>query len=88
MSDYKLVVNPSIVLREESDEWALLFEPDSGKTFVLNPVSVFIWKCLDGKHTIDDITEKLRAECKEVPDNADEAVKLFIEELMENELIF
>ena len=45
------IANPLSVLREEFDDWALLFDPDSGKVVGLNPVSVFIWKRLDGNHT-------------------------------------
>jgi hypothetical protein len=43
------VANPLIVLREEFDDWAILFDPDTGNAFGLNPTGVFIWKLLDGK---------------------------------------
>ncbi len=53
------IANPSVVVREESDEWAILFDPDTGKSFGLNPISVFVWKRLDGRHTIRDIVVDL-----------------------------
>ncbi len=79
----KLLANPMIVLREEFDDWAVLFDPDTGDSFGLNPVSVFIYKLLDGKHTIKDIMTKLRAECKNAPDDAEKYVTEFVEGLVD-----
>lgn len=78
----KPVANPSIVFREEFDDWALLFDPDSGEAYGLNPVSVFIWKRLDGKHTVDDILTELRENCEEVPDTAGSDIGQFVDELV------
>ncbi len=77
------VANPQIVLREEFDDWAVLFDPDSGDTFGLNPVSVFIWKLLDGAHNDSDILKKLRENCKNVPEEAESDIKKFVNELVE-----
>ena len=55
----KPIANPIIVLREEFDDWAILFNPDSGDAHGLNPIGVFVWKRLDGKHTINDIIEEI-----------------------------
>ncbi len=82
----KPVGNPIIVLREEFDDWAILFDPDTGNAYGLNPVSVLIWKCLDGKNTIDDIVEKIKTDCTDVPDDAADFVNKFIEDLIENGL--
>ena len=79
----KPIANPLIVLREEFDDWAILFDPDTGNAFGLNPLSVFIWKRLDGKHTINDILEELREACDDTPENAEQEIKDFIEELVE-----
>jgi len=77
------LANSTIVLREEFDDWAILFDPDSGEGFGLNPVGVFIWKLLDGKHSLDDILKDLRENCEEVPDEAKEHLKNFIHDLKE-----
>jgi len=82
----KPIANPLIVLREEFDDWAILFDPDTGNGFGLNPVSVFIWKRLDGEHSVEEILKELRIECKDAPDNADEHTKEFLEELLKNGL--
>jgi SynChlorMet cassette protein ScmD len=56
--DEKPVANQLIVLRE--DDWAVLFDPETGNAFGLNPVAVFIWKLLDGKHTMLGVVESIR----------------------------
>ena len=78
----KPIANPLIVLREEFDDWAILFDPDTGDGFGLNPVSVFIWKHLDGNHTTQDILSELLDTCEDVPENAEQEIKDFIEELL------
>ena len=80
------VANPEVILREEFDDWAILFDPDSGEGFGLNPVSVFIFKRLDGKHSISNITSELRTECKDAPEDAEEHIKEFVQELIDNGL--
>jgi len=75
--------NQTIVLREEFDDWAVLFDPDTSDAYGLNPVSVFIWKHLDGKNTIADIVRKLGKECEDMPDDAMDYVKKFVDELVE-----
>ena len=55
MQTEKPIANPLIVLREEFDDWAILFDPDSGDAFGLNPIGVHIWKRLDGNHAVKDI---------------------------------
>ncbi len=82
----KLFANPLIVLREEFDDWAILFDPDSGDGYGLNPTSVFIYKLLDGDHTVLDIVSKLRLNCDDAPDDAEEYIRKFIHELMEKGL--
>ena len=82
----KPIANPTVVLREEFDDWAILFDPDTGKGFGLNPVSVFIWKRLDGEHTVAELIDALRAECDEVPAEVEDDVKKFIQELLDKGL--
>lgn len=84
----KPVVNPSIVLREEFDDWAILFDPDSGEAFGLDPVGVFIWKKFDGKHTLEKIQSELKKNCEgEVPTEASEHIKTFAEDLLKRGFI-
>lgn len=82
----KPIANPMIVLREEFDDWAILFDPDSGRALGINPVGVFVWKRLDGKHDINDILKELNENCEDVPPEAEEDIRSFIQSLVENGL--
>ena len=82
----KPMANPLVVLREEFDDWAVLFDPDTGNAFGLNPVGVFIWKLLDGRHTADDIVLVLASEWSDAPENAREHVAELVESLVTNGL--
>ena len=84
--DDKPIVNPSIVLREEFDDWALLFDPDTGKSFGVNPMSVFIWKRLDGQRSISDILADVKSNCEDVSENAESHLLDFVNGLLENGL--
>ena len=81
------IANPLLVLREEFDDWAVLFDPDTGDAFGFNPVSVFIFKRLDGKHTLDDIMKELRVDCKNAPEDAEKYVRDFIEDLINRGMV-
>ena len=83
IQERKPLASPLLVLREEFDDWAILFNPDTGDSFGLNPVSVFIFKHLDGANTLHDITQKLRLECQGTPDDAEQYVQVFIDDLVE-----
>ncbi len=73
-----LVANPSIVLREEFDDWAILFDPDTGNAFGLNPIGVLIWKCLDGHHSTESIISTIREMAEGIPDDMQDHVIGFI----------
>ena len=84
--DDRVKANPSVVLREEFDDWAILFNPDSGVIFSLNPMGVYIWKCFDGNHTIRDILVNLRNNYEDVPNETETHLKDFISDLIEKGL--
>jgi SynChlorMet cassette protein ScmD len=77
------VANPSVVLREEFDNWAILFDPDTGDAFGINPVGVFIWKRLDGLRSVRDILEELRKNYENIAEEAEEQLKELIQEIVE-----
>lgn len=82
----KPIANPLIVFREDFDDWAILFDPDSGDALGLNPVGVFVWKRLDGKHTVKDILLELRDNCEDAPAEAENDVTDFINDLVKHGL--
>jgi len=78
--------NPHVVIREEFDDWAVLFDPDTGHGFGLNPVGVYVWKLLDGEHSINDLLAALRRGVPTLQQNAREHIASFVEDLVENGL--
>ena len=75
--------NPNIVIREEFDDWALLFNPESGKVHGINPTTVLIWQQIDGTSSIKEISERLKEVFDKTPDTIDEDVRSIIEHLAE-----
>lgn len=78
----KPIANPLLVLRQESDDWAILFHPDTGDTYALDPVGVFIFQHLDGKTTLTDLMQALKTLCPDLPASAEQEVQDFIENLV------
>ena len=81
MKTKNALANPLIVLREEFDDWAILFDPDTGNAFGLNPTGVFVWKLLDGRHSMDDIARQLRDEAEGVPEDVPQHIADFVRSL-------
>src|ERR1019366_63847 len=78
----KPVANPFVMLREEFDDWAILFNPDTCRGFGLNPIGVYLWKLFDGKHSVDDLLMALRRDAENVPENVHDSVGAFLEALV------
>jgi SynChlorMet cassette protein ScmD len=83
----KPIANPFVVLREEFDDWAVLFNPDSGHGFGLNPTGVYLWKMFDGKHTTEEMLTVLRQDALKVPADAGTHIDAFIEELTHHDMV-
>jgi SynChlorMet cassette protein ScmD len=80
MQDRKnLAANPLIVLREEFEDSAFLYNPVSGRTFGLNSLGVFIWKRLDGIHSEADILKELQQHFENIPEDVGAHLKGFIQ---------
>lgn len=74
------IANPDVVLREEFDNWGILFNPDTGNAVGVNCLGAYIWKKLDGRK-IDDVIKSISDDFSEVPENANREVATFINEL-------
>jgi SynChlorMet cassette protein ScmD len=79
----KLIANPSVVLREEFDDWAVLFNPDTADAVGINPVGVAVWKRLDGKRSLEDIVAEIKNSFEETPDAACKEIATFVNTLAE-----
>jgi SynChlorMet cassette protein ScmD len=86
MKEYKPLANPEIVFREESDKWAILFNPDTGEAFALDQVSVFIWKRLSGQIYVKDIIKEMYDIFDDIPDDVEQHCEEFISHLIKNNL--
>ena len=64
----KLNASPDVVLREEFDDWAVLFHPLTGEAIGTGPVGVAIWKLLDGTRTLEEVARAVKAQCEDAPD--------------------
>jgi hypothetical protein len=58
--DTRLVPKPSVVLREEDDNYALLYDPESGSVRILNSTAAAIWNLIDGRRTVGEVMALLR----------------------------
>lgn len=73
--------NPSVVLREEDEEGALLFDPDTGDVRVLNATALCIWRNCSGS-TREQIERALAGEFGPVdPVRLAQDVARFLEEM-------
>ena len=86
-NDDKPIANPFVILREEFDDWAVLFNPDTGHGFGLSPTGVYLWKLLDGKHPIHEMLKVLRRDFEEVPRDAGAQIVAFVEELAQHGMV-
>lgn len=80
----KPIANPLVVLREEFDDWAVLYNPDTAEAIGTNPVGVAVWKRMDGSRTLEEIVDDIKNICSDVPDNVYDDLKKFVDELAEN----
>ena len=77
------IANPIVVLREEFDDWAILFNPDTAAALGTNPVGVAVWKRMDGKRSLKDIVSEIRNSFEDTPDAAFKEIAAFVDTLAE-----
>lgn len=77
----KPIANPVVVLREEFDDWAVLFNPDTAFAVGINPVGVAVWKKLDGTKSVEEIASEVREAFDGVPAAVGEEIAAFIDNL-------
>ncbi len=77
-----LKVNPLIIFRAEFDDNAILFNPDNGDVFSLNPTGRIIWQALEQGDDEPAIMKKLAAACRDpLPPEAENDLREFIDSL-------
>ncbi len=78
------IANPIVVLREEFDDWAVLFNPDTAYAAGTNPVGVAVWKLLDGRRSIEDIVARIKSSFEDTPEAAGKEIAAFVDNLAAN----
>lgn len=76
------ILKPHVVLRVEDDDFALLYDPDTGESFVLDPVSVFVCRRLDGARSMEQIVAESGAVFAGIPEDAPAQIRAFVERLV------
>ncbi len=82
-NDFIALPNSDIVLREEFNDWAILFNPETGNAVGINPVGVATWKLLDGRRSVKQVVEVLRNEFDETSESIDQDILGLIAQLTE-----
>ena len=78
------IANPIVVLREEFDDWAVLFNSDTADAVGTNPVGVAVWKLMDGRNSIEEIVAKITSTFEDTPEAATTEITAFIAVLAQN----
>ncbi len=69
------------------DHEAVIVTPQEGLVRMLNDVGSCVWPLIDGKHTINDISEIITQEFDVSLDQAQRDVVIFFEELQEKGMV-
>jgi len=82
-----ILKNPSIVLRVEYEDQAVLFDPDTGAAYGINRTGMHIWSGLDAYHSLEDIRHHLDSVFDRLPEHLDRHIEDFIQELAARSLV-
>ena len=76
------LANPDVVYRREDDE-AIVYHPESGDVKLLNRTSAFVFRLLDGRRRLSEITAMVAreydgADPQEVRADIDDFIKIMV----------
>ncbi len=83
----KPTADPVVVLREEFDDWAVLFHPLTGEAVGTNPVGVAIWKALNGRRSLKEIAASIATQFDGTGDTVLEDTLDFVKNLSQKMLV-
>lgn len=78
-----LAPDPRAVLADEFPDFAVLFHCLTGEAVPLSPVATAIWRAVDGRCTVADLTAAVTAEFGEAPGTVLDDTVRFLEALHE-----
>ena len=83
MDNTRYVQNPDVNLREEDEDGALLFNPDTDRVQLLSRTGLYIWKLCVEARTVNEIINAFKADFDEVPeDDVTADVEEFLEQMV------
>ena len=88
MSQPVIQTNPSVVCTQLQNGDSVLLHLETQMYYSLNPTGVFIWDHLNGKRTVEDISEALEQKYDISIQDANNSVSTLINELAEEKLVF
>ena len=83
----KWYIHPNVVLREETDDWGILFDPDTGNSVVLNPVAISMFKAMKKTQDPKKVAKAIREEYDNVPETLDSDIRDLVESLAQSGFI-
>ncbi len=79
MSQTKHIQNPDVNLREEDEDGALLFNPDTDQVKLLSQTGHYIWKLCERERSVEEIINAFNKDFDDVPEAQ---VKTDVEEFL------
>jgi hypothetical protein len=84
----RYIQNPDVNLREEDEDGALLFNPDTDRVQLLSRTALYIWKLCVKAPTVYEIINAFKADFDEVPeDEVTTDVETFLQQMIDNGFI-
>ena len=87
LNDFLMEKDPRVVLREEFDQWGILFNPDTSEVVSINAMGIDIWKLIAGRCSLKDVMQGIQAQYDQVPAEAQEQINTFVNELIKRGFI-
>lgn len=78
---------PEIVFRDDFQDDALLFDPETDKAYRLNRTGVLVWQALETGATVEEVIGRVRANTSDHPASLEDDVRGFYSLLQEKSLI-
>lgn len=82
----KVQAKPGVIIKEEPDFWALLYDPARDISFGINPVCVYAWKKMQDSITVNDIVEGIKNHFSSVPEDIESDIYTMLQSLIKKEL--
>ena len=88
VSESKISQSPQVVARELSpDDGGVLLHLETAQYHGVNPIGLLIWDLLDGRRTVGEIVEAVRAKVVDAPPELEGDVMRFLHEVHERGLV-